>query len=111
MGGDRIREMRAQIAGLSDEELRQLSLVVRSEFESRMALKASEFRRGDRVEFDHDGQVVSGRVVKIARKTVTVHVCADHEDQEHGHGPSTWRVSPGLLRRSASVEEDKPHGR
>ncbi len=99
MAGERVRDLRARIAGLSDDELRQLSLVVREEFQSREALKASEFRPGERVEFDHKGELISGKVVKVARKTVTVHVCAEPLGGDDSRGPATWRVSPGFLRR------------
>ncbi|HBE90648.1 MAG: hypothetical protein A3E37_02990 [Candidatus Andersenbacteria bacterium RIFCSPHIGHO2_12_FULL_46_9] len=53
-------------------------------------LKAiSQFSVGDRVTFTHNDERISGKVIRLNRKTVTVHT-ADHYD---------WTVSPSLVSK------------
>lgn len=96
-------EWRNRLRSMSEEELRELSSLVREEVLAREAKHASELRVGDIIEFeDRAGITRRGHVARISARSVTVH-CTTPEGQagSENYG-STWRVSPSLLRRIVS---------
>ncbi len=104
-------EWRTTVRNLSDEDLREVSHLVREEVLAREAHQASELRIGDLVEFqDREGAVRQGNVVRINARTVTVHCCPSKGHQGSEDGGHTWRVSPGLLRRvpPADARKEEP---
>ena len=87
--------MRVEIDTLTEEELIDLNnrIVARLRFLSQMRTHAQmlDFRIGDRVSFQPDGQrAVAGMLTRYNRKTVTV-ITDDGQ---------RWNVSPTLLRRA-----------
>jgi len=92
--------MKIDIDSLTEADLIDLNnrIVERLRFLHQMRSHAEmlEFRIGDRVEFQPDGQpLVVGMLTRYNKKTVTVITDAGQR----------WNVAPGFLRR-ASVEVD-----
>ena len=88
---------------LNEDQLRELNRHVvdriRLLHERRAREAALAFDPGDRVAFDTaDGYTVSGRVVRINRKTVTI-------DADDGRN---WRVHPKILRRIVDIPKSPP---
>ena len=93
--------MKIDIDSLTEADLIDLNnrIVERLRFLHQMRSHAEmlEFRIGDRVEFQPDGQpLVVGMLTRYNKKTVTVITDAGQR----------WNVDPGFLRR-ASVEVDQ----
>ena len=93
--------MKIDIDSLTEADLIDLNnrIVERLRFLHQMRSHAEmlEFRIGDRVEFQPDGQpLVVGMLTRYNKKTVTVITDAGQR----------WNVAPGFLRR-ASVEVDQ----
>jgi len=78
---------------LSEQEMRVLhqKVVERLRLIDKMKqLKAiSQFSVGDQVTFKHHDERIVGKIIRLNRKTVTVHT-TDHHD---------WHVSPSLLSK------------
>ena len=75
---------------LSVDELMELwRAVVAAHGRKEKEIKAG-FKKGDKVEFDHDGETLTGTVAHRGKKFVSVNV--------HGYG-KPWKRNPSSLRK------------
>ena len=75
---------------LSVDELMELwRAVVAAHGRKEKEIKAG-FKKGDKVEFDHDGETITGTVARRGGKFVSVNV--------HGYG-KPWKRNPSSLRK------------
>ena len=75
---------------LSVDELMELwNAVVAAHGRKEKEIKAG-FSKGDKVEFDHDGETITGTVARRGGKFVSVNV--------HGYG-KPWKRNPSSLRK------------
>jgi len=78
---------------LSPEELydlyRKVCRRINSLQRSKVAEKLQEFDIGDEVSFEHEGDIITGTVIRVNKKTLTVR-------SERG---SSWYISPGLASK------------
>jgi len=80
------------IEKLSHEELydlyRRIVRRINALQRSRMAEKLQEFDIGDEVSFEHEGNIISGTVIRVNKKTLSVRT-----------GGGSWYISPGLASK------------
>ena len=75
---------------LSVDELMELwNAVIAAHRRKEKEIKAG-FKKGDKVEFDHDGEIITGTVAHRGKKFVSVDV--------HGYG-APWKRNPSSLRK------------
>ena len=93
IGTKQLARLNQALEELDEQGLRALHRMVVERlklFEKMKQLKAiSRFSTGDFVTFKHHDERIVGKIIRLNRKTVTVHT-TDHHD---------WNVSPSLLAR------------
>lgn len=89
-----IRRIEDFIKGLTEEELRYVNklIIERAKLlaQARSTAEMARFSLGELVEFDAYGGTITGRILKLNKKTISVLSADQHQ----------WNVSPGLLRRA-----------
>jgi len=73
----------------ADEIMKLWRAVATASRKKEKEIKA-DFNKGDKVEFDHDGETITGTVARRGGKFVSVNV--------HGYG-SPWKRNPSSLRK------------
>ena len=83
-----------RIEKLNEQQLRQLNHIIVERLKlvnSAKALQAlSKFNIGDVVSFDHYGEIIEGRIIRINQKTVSI-ITLDQKQR--------WKVAPAFLKK------------
>ena len=94
--------MNIDVEKLSLEELVDLNRRVVHRIQYLASIKThaqlSRFDLGDKVSFQCDGRVVTGSVIRINRKTLSVHT------DDHHH----WNIHPKFLTKVQSISSPLP---
>ena len=82
------RRIEEFIKSLNEEELRYLNRLIVERL--KLISKKAKYNIGDLVEFrDNEGDIVSGRIIKLNKKTVSILTDSNQR----------WNVAPVFLRR------------
>ena len=82
----------AQLRVLKDKVIERLNLIHRAKRLKSLA----KFNLYDKVYFDHDGEKIFGRIIRINQKTCTI------QTEDRGE----WRIPPSFLIRITEVADD-----
>ncbi len=86
------------ITKLSEQQLIQLNrkIVERIKFlnKSRQLNEMSKFSKGDRVSFEYSGDLITGNIIRLNQKTVSLIT----DDNEH------WNVAPSFLSKVVDIK-------
>ena len=89
MNAKQMQMTKLMISEMNMTELRQIAEYVNMSFKIQISREAKKFSKGDKVSFDHPREgVVTGKVIKVNQKTVSVVTEAG----------SHWNVAGSLLK-------------